>query len=106
MKKTVRFRGTSSVQTCYVLDNIMPEVPVFADAQTLAVHFIGYNPPAIGAIPLIRRDADDYGGGFSTYTPPAGKEGRMVIAEDTNATTPGRRIYVYSGGAWRYVALS
>ena len=54
----------------------------------------------------LRRDTADYGGGFSTYTPPTGAEGLIVIAEDTNAVTPGRRIYVYSGAAWRYVALS
>ena len=61
----------------------------------------------IATAPLnIRRDAGDYGGNFASYTPPPGAEGRMVIAEDTNATTPGRRIYVYSSGAWRYSSLA
>jgi len=52
------------------------------------------------------RDAGDYGGNFSLYNPPTGTEGDIIIAEDTNATAPGRRIYVYSGGAWRYVNLT
>jgi len=55
---------------------------------------------------VIRRDSGDYGGGFANYTPPTGDEGAMVIAEDENAVTPGRRLYVYSGGAWRYVDLT
>ena len=59
-----------------------------------------------GYMPIVMRDAADYGGGFATYTSPPGQEGRILVAEDTNAGTPGRRLYVYSGGAWRYVALS
>lgn len=55
---------------------------------------------------VVRRDAGDYGGNFSTYTPPTGEEALIIIAEDTNAGSPGRRIYVYSGGAWRYANLS
>ena len=55
---------------------------------------------------VLRRDAADYGGNFSTYTPPTGVEGGMLVAEDTNAGSPARRLYVYSGAAWRYVALS
>jgi len=55
---------------------------------------------------LLRRDAGDYGGGFSTYSPPTGEEGYILLAEDTNAGAPGRRLYAYSGGAWRYVDLS
>jgi len=54
----------------------------------------------------IRRDSGDYGGGFVNYTPPTGREGALLVVEDTNAVTPGRRLYVYSGGAWRYVDLT
>jgi len=54
----------------------------------------------------LRRDAGDYGGGFTNYTPPAGEEGYILVAEDTNATTPGRRLYVFTGGVWRYVDLT
>ena len=32
-------------------------------------------------------------------------QGAILVAEDTNAGSPARRLYVYSG-AWRYVALS
>jgi len=55
---------------------------------------------------VLRRDSGDYGGNFANYTPPTGREGLTIVAEDTNATAPGRRIYVYSGGAWRYVNLT
>jgi len=55
---------------------------------------------------ILLRQSGDYGGDFASYTPPTGREGAMIVAEDTNVGTPGRRIYVYSGGAWRYVALS
>jgi len=53
----------------------------------------------------VRRDSGDYGGNFANYTPPTGREGALLVAEDTNAVSPGRRLYVYSGGAWRYVDL-
>lgn len=61
---------------------------------------------SFGNLISLRRDAADYGGGFSAYTPPTGREGAMLVAEDTNATTPGRRLYIYSGAAWRYVDLT
>lgn len=51
-------------------------------------------------------DAADYGGGFSTYTPPTGSEGAIRVAIDTNATTPGQRLYAYGNGAWHYVDLT
>jgi len=60
----------------------------------------------VSDVMVTRRDSGDYGGNFSTYTPPAGEEGRILVAEDTNATSLGRRLYVYSGGAWRYVDLT
>lgn len=55
---------------------------------------------------MMLRYAADYGGAFATFTPPTGREGAMIVAEDTNSGSPGRRIYVYSGATWRYVALS
>ena len=55
---------------------------------------------------VLRRDSGDYGGNFSTYTPPSGEEGLIIIANDTNSTSPGHRIYIYSGGAWHYVDLT
>jgi len=57
-------------------------------------------------IVVIRKDTGDYGGNFANYTPPTGYEGALLVAEDTNATAPGRRLYVYCGGKWRYVNLS
>jgi len=61
---------------------------------------------SFGNLISLRRDAGDYGGGFSSYTPPSGREGAMLVAEDTNSGSPGVRLYVYSGGTWRYVNLS
>jgi len=54
----------------------------------------------------IRTDIADYGGAFAAYTPPTGEEGALVLAEDTNAVTPGRRLYAYINGTWRYVDLT
>ena len=49
---------------------------------------------------------NDYGGGFANYTPPAGVEGMVIVAVDTNTTTPGKRLYVYANGSWSYVELT
>ena len=57
-------------------------------------------------IPFPYYDIGDYGGGFSSYTPPAGFEGEIILAADTNATTPGQRIYAYINGAWHYIDLT
>ena len=53
----------------------------------------------------VRIDVDDYGGNFANYTPPTGAEGMMVVAIDTNSTTPGKRLYIYANGEWTYVTL-
>ncbi|AQQ75539.1 hypothetical protein JDFR1000234_64 [uncultured archaeal virus] len=60
----------------------------------------------MGGLFGLRVFSADYGGAFATFTPPSGWEGAMLIAEDTNATTPGQRLYVYVGGAWRYIDLT
>ena len=52
----------------------------------------------------IPRDSGDYGSSFATYTPPAGFEGRVVLAHDTNDDA--KRLYAYVGGAWTYAALT
>jgi len=62
-----------------------------------------YFQAALGIITKV--DVGDYGGNFANYTPPTGKEGLIVIAIDTNATAPGKRLYVYANGAWHYVDL-
>jgi hypothetical protein len=54
----------------------------------------------------VRQDVADYGGAFSTYTPPTGYGGLIILAADTNATTPGTRLYAYVNGAWKYVDLT
>ena len=54
----------------------------------------------------VRQDVDDYGGNFTNYTPPTGANGLIILAEDTNATNPGRRLYAYINGNWRYVDLT
>jgi len=63
-----------------------------------------YFQASLGIITKV--DVDDYGGNFANYTPPTGKEGLIVIAIDTNATNPGKRLYVYANGEWHYVDLS
>ena len=55
---------------------------------------------------LIAYDSGDYGATFN-YTPPQPKADfdiRVVV--NTNATTPGKRLYIYAGGAWHYVSLT
>ena len=48
----------------------------------------------------------DYGGGFATFTPPAAVKGGIFIAEDTNATTPEKRLYISTDGvSWNYITL-
>ena len=54
----------------------------------------------------IRQDVADYGGNFTNYTPPTGASGLIILAEDTNATNPARRLYAYVNGSWRYVDLT
>jgi len=54
----------------------------------------------------VRQDVDDYGGNFTNYTPPTGANGLIILAEDTNATNPGQRLYAYINGNWRYVDLT
>jgi hypothetical protein len=55
---------------------------------------------------ITKVDVGDYGGNFANYTPPAGEEGLMVIAIDTNSTSPGKRLYIYANGQWNYVDLT
>ena len=50
-------------------------------------------------------DVGDFGGGFANYTPSPSVEGAIIIAIDTNAVSPGKRLYVYANGAWHYVDL-
>lgn len=56
---------------------------------------------------LVAYESGDYGGGFANYSPPTPKSDFDIrVVEDTNATTPGKRLYIYAGGAWHYVALT
>lgn len=55
---------------------------------------------------ISRADVGDYGGGFATYTPPTGAEGMVILAIDTNASSPGKRLYAYANSAWNYVNLT
>jgi len=59
-----------------------------------------------GVFVLKKVDVADYGGAFANYTPPTGEEGAMVVAIDTNAVSPGKRLYIYANGAWNYVDLT
>ena len=48
----------------------------------------------------------DFGGGFATLSLPTPDTSCIVLVRDTNATTPGVRLYVYAGNEWKYVDLS
>lgn len=48
----------------------------------------------------------DYGGDFASFAPPTGWEGRIIIVIDTNATSPGKRLYCYANSEWHYVNLT
>jgi len=50
---------------------------------------------------------DDYGGNFANFTPPSPVKGKFFFAEDTNASNPGKRMYVcLDGSSWSYVDLT
>jgi len=85
-----------------VLTNLLPDTD---NAVDLGSSTLRWKDGYFSNLVSIRRDAGDYGGNFANYTPPTGREGALLVAEDTNAVSPGRRLYVYSGGAWRYVDL-
>ena len=49
----------------------------------------------------------DYGGNFANLTLPSDPvDGMLLIAIDTNSTSPGKRLYVYANSAWHYVDLT
>jgi len=49
----------------------------------------------------------DYGGSFASFTPPAPVKGKVFFAQDTNATAPGKRLYIcLDGSTWSYVSLT
>jgi hypothetical protein len=50
-------------------------------------------------------DSGDYNADWSGYTPPSGINGLCVVAHNTNGAGSDRA-YFYSGGAWKYAALS
>ncbi|MDD3157026.1 hypothetical protein [Anaeromusa sp.] len=56
---------------------------------------------------IVGVDVGDYGSSFSGYTPPSlsdsGVETDIRLVNNTNATTPASRLYVYGGGLWRYL---
>ena len=56
---------------------------------------------------LIAYEEADFGGGFANYSPPEPKtDFDLRIVKDTNATTPGKRLYIYAGGNWHYVDIN
>ena len=48
----------------------------------------------------------DFGGGFASLDLGTPAVPCVVIVEDTNDTTPGVRLYCYTGSEWKYVDLS
>ena len=56
---------------------------------------------------LIAYESADYGGGFLNYTPPVvDQDNDIRVVQDTNATTPGIRLYVKVNGSWFFVDLT
>lgn len=76
------------------------DVELYRDAADL-LYTPDYFQAEMGLITKV--DVGDYGGNFANYTPPTGREGLMIVAIDTNATNPGKRLYVYANGQWNYV---
>jgi len=75
-----------------------------SSARYKDAYFAGKVRGASGVVTKV--DVGDYGGNFANYTPPTGEEGLMVVAIDTNATSPGKRLYIYANGQWNYVDLT
>ena len=98
---TVDNQGNITIgNNLYILGN----VGIGTIAPSEIVHAVGRGLFTEGV--RVRSDVGDYGGGFATYTPPTGYSGLIITAADTNATTPGQRIYAYVNGAWHYVDLT
>lgn len=75
-------------------------------ANIIAQHSTSQTPNAY-INGLVAYESSDYGGAFATYTPPSvDSDFDIRVVEDTNATTPGKRLYVYAGGTWHYVDLT
>jgi hypothetical protein len=53
----------------------------------------------------IEYNTGDYGIAWATYTPPTGRDGRIVVVWNSNLGVLAGRIYAYVGGAWHYAAL-
>lgn len=55
----------------------------------------------VGTVKVPKVYVADYGGGLANFTPPADAvDGDLVIAVDTNATTPAQAIYFRANGTW------
>ncbi len=56
---------------------------------------------------LIGYDESDYGEEFANYSPtlPAETDFDIRIVRNTNAKTPGKRLYIYANGIWHYLNL-
>jgi len=56
---------------------------------------------------LIAYDSGDFGGGFASYVPPPPPphDFDIRVVEDTNSTTPGKRLYIFVGGKWHYINM-
>ena len=57
---------------------------------------------------LIGYDESDYGEEFANYSPtlPAETDFDIRVVRNTNAKTPGKRLYIYANGVWHYLNLS
>lgn len=49
----------------------------------------------------------DYGGNFVNFTPPSAEQGKFFFAEDTNSSTPAKRLYIcLDGSTWSYIDIT
>jgi len=88
--------GHVATWRCQLEEAEVPGVPVYTSGAAASVSIV----------PSVMYLQGDYGGNFANFTPPQGREGALLVARDYNSTNPGHRLYVFSGGQWRYVDLT
>ncbi len=106
---TIKVKKIGQVYTFQLTNVSIFDIIAYADTkQALSEKDIagGYTGRDADNDTTTTADVADYGGAFVNYIPPTGSAGAIRLAADTNATTPGKRLYSYANAVWSYVDLT